>query len=38
MIKKSNSNYLLELVERMLVDKFSSYTRQELEAMLGLTE
>ncbi|MFM5981216.1 MAG: DUF2887 domain-containing protein [Sphaerospermopsis kisseleviana] len=31
-------NYLLELVERMLVYKFSSYSRQELEAMFGLTE
>ncbi|MBD2132647.1 MAG: DUF2887 domain-containing protein [Sphaerospermopsis kisseleviana] len=29
---------LLELVERMLVYKFSSYSRQELEAMFGLTE
>ncbi|WP_234300995.1 DUF2887 domain-containing protein [Sphaerospermopsis aphanizomenoides] len=31
-------NNLLELVERMLVYKFSSYSRQELEAMFGLTE
>ncbi|BDA66240.1 hypothetical protein CAL7716_004060 [Calothrix sp. PCC 7716] len=29
---------LLELVERMLVYKFSSSSRQELEAMFGLTE
>lgn len=29
---------LLELVERMLVYKFSSNSRQELEAMFGLTE
>ncbi|MEA5618906.1 Rpn family recombination-promoting nuclease/putative transposase [Cronbergia sp. UHCC 0137] len=34
----ANSRDLLELVERMLVYKFSSYSRQELEAMLGLTE
>ncbi|MBE9231325.1 Rpn family recombination-promoting nuclease/putative transposase [Cuspidothrix issatschenkoi LEGE 03284] len=33
-----NGRDLLELVERMLVYKFSSYTRQELEAMFGLTE
>ncbi|MFM6200062.1 MAG: DUF2887 domain-containing protein, partial [Dolichospermum sp.] len=33
-----NGRNLLELVERMLVYKFSSYTRQELEAMFGLTE
>ncbi|WP_353929561.1 Rpn family recombination-promoting nuclease/putative transposase [Okeanomitos corallinicola TIOX110] len=32
------SRYLLELVERMLIYKFSTYTRQELEAMFGLTE
>ncbi|TAE60641.1 MAG: Rpn family recombination-promoting nuclease/putative transposase [Nostocales cyanobacterium] len=32
------SRNLLELVERMLVYKFSSYNRQELEAMFGLTE
>ncbi|WP_231395508.1 hypothetical protein [Dolichospermum circinale] len=29
---------LLELVERMLIYKFSSYSRQELETMFGLTE
>jgi predicted transposase YdaD len=29
---------LLELVERMLIYKFSSNSRQELEAMFGLTE
>jgi predicted transposase/invertase (TIGR01784 family) len=34
----ANSNNLLELVERMLVYKFSTYSRQELEAMFGLTE
>ncbi|WP_234413244.1 Rpn family recombination-promoting nuclease/putative transposase [Anabaena sp. WA102] len=34
----ANSLYLLELVERMLIYKFSTYTRQELEAMFGLTE
>ncbi|WP_371416157.1 Rpn family recombination-promoting nuclease/putative transposase [Aphanizomenon sp. UHCC 0183] len=34
----ANSRYLLELVERMLIYKFSTYTRQELEAMFGLTE
>jgi predicted transposase/invertase (TIGR01784 family) len=34
----SKSRYLLELVERMLIYKFSTYTRQELEAMFGLTE
>ena len=28
----------IELIERMLVYKFSFYGRQELEAMLGLTE
>lgn len=33
-----NRHNLLELVERMLIYKFSSYTRQELEAMFGLTE
>jgi predicted transposase/invertase (TIGR01784 family) len=33
-----NGRDLLELVERMLVYKFSSYTRQELEAVFGLTE
>ena len=33
-----NSRYLLELVERMLIYKFSTYSRQELEAMFGLTE
>jgi predicted transposase/invertase (TIGR01784 family) len=32
------SRNLLELVERMLVYKFSTYSRQELEAMFGLTE
>ncbi|MBD2570389.1 DUF2887 domain-containing protein [Anabaena lutea] len=31
-------NDILELVERILVYKFSSYSRQELEAMFGLTE
>ncbi|MDM3847150.1 MAG: DUF2887 domain-containing protein [Aphanizomenon gracile PMC649.10] len=34
----SKSRNLLELVERMLVYKFSSYSRQELETMFGLTE
>jgi predicted transposase/invertase (TIGR01784 family) len=34
----ANSCNLLELVERMLIYKFSSYSRQELEAMFGLTE
>ncbi|NET01428.1 MAG: Rpn family recombination-promoting nuclease/putative transposase [Sphaerospermopsis sp. SIO1G1] len=34
----AKSRYLLELVERMLIYKFSTYTRQELEAMFGLTE
>jgi predicted transposase/invertase (TIGR01784 family) len=34
----ANRRHLLELVERMLVYKFSSYSRQELEAMFGLTE
>ncbi|AFZ25780.1 hypothetical protein Cylst_3655 [Cylindrospermum stagnale PCC 7417] len=34
----ANSRNVLELVERMLVYKFSSYSRQELEAMFGLTE
>ena len=34
----TNSRYLLELVERMLIYKFSTYSRQELEAMFGLTE
>ncbi|MEA5618599.1 Rpn family recombination-promoting nuclease/putative transposase [Cronbergia sp. UHCC 0137] len=33
-----NRRYLLELVERMLVYKFSSSSRQELEAMFGLTQ
>ncbi len=34
----ANSRYLLELVERMLIYKFSTYSRQELEVMFGLTE
>ena len=34
----TNRNQLLELVERMLIYKFSNQTRQELEAMFGLTE
>ena len=34
----AKSRNLLELVERMLVYKFSSYSRQELETMFGLTE
>jgi predicted transposase/invertase (TIGR01784 family) len=34
----ANRRNLLELVERMLIYKFSSYSRQELEAMFGLTE
>ncbi len=34
----TNRNRLLELVERMLIYKFSNQTRQELEAMFGLTE
>jgi predicted transposase YdaD len=33
-----NRRNLLELVERMLVYKFSSSSRQELEAMFGLSE
>jgi len=41
LVKKAdaeNSRDLLELVERMLIYKFSSYSRQELAAMFGLTE
>jgi predicted transposase/invertase (TIGR01784 family) len=41
LVKKAdaeNSRDLLELVERMLIYKFSSYSRQELETMFGLTE
>ncbi|NJM23766.1 MAG: Rpn family recombination-promoting nuclease/putative transposase [Richelia sp. RM2_1_2] len=34
----SNRRQLLELVERMLIYKFSNQSRQELEAMFGLTE
>jgi len=34
----TNRNQLLELVERMLIYKFSNQSRQELEAMFGLTE
>ncbi|MDJ0797218.1 MAG: DUF2887 domain-containing protein [Calothrix sp. MO_167.B12] len=34
----ANRPNLLELVERMLIYKFSDKTRQELEAMFGLTE
>jgi predicted transposase/invertase (TIGR01784 family) len=34
----ANRRNLLELVERILVYKFSSYSRQELEAMFGLSE
>ncbi|MDZ8261954.1 Rpn family recombination-promoting nuclease/putative transposase [Nostoc sp. ChiQUE01b] len=34
----SNRRNLLELVERMLVYKFADKTRQELEAMFGLTQ
>ncbi|AFY54801.1 hypothetical protein Riv7116_2283 [Rivularia sp. PCC 7116] len=34
----SNRRQLLELVERMLIYKFSNQTRQELAAMFGLTE
>ncbi|MBV6628049.1 MAG: Rpn family recombination-promoting nuclease/putative transposase [Rivularia sp. (in: Bacteria)] len=34
----NNRRQLLELVERMLVYKFSNKSRQELEAMFGLTE
>ena len=34
----ANRPNLLELVERMLIYKFSNKTRQELEAMFGLTE
>lgn len=34
----TNRNQLLELVERMLIYKFSNKSRQELEAMFGLTE
>ena len=34
----SNRRQLLELVERMLIYKFSNKSRQELEAMFGLTE
>jgi predicted transposase/invertase (TIGR01784 family) len=41
LVKKAdaeNSRDLLELIERMLIYKFSSYSRQELETMFGLTE
>ncbi|MBD2421483.1 DUF2887 domain-containing protein [Anabaena cylindrica FACHB-243] len=34
----ANGRYLLELVEIMLIYKFSTYSRQELETMFGLTE
>jgi predicted transposase YdaD len=34
----ANSRYLLELVERMLIYKFSTYSRQKLETMFGLTQ
>ncbi|MGB6297459.1 MAG: Rpn family recombination-promoting nuclease/putative transposase [Rivularia sp. (in: cyanobacteria)] len=34
----TNRRQLLELVERMLIYKFSNQSRQELEAMFGLTE
>ncbi|KYC41767.1 hypothetical protein WA1_17205 [Scytonema hofmannii PCC 7110] len=34
----ANRSQLLELVERMLIYKFSNQSRQELEAMFGLTE
>ncbi len=34
----SNRGQLLELVERMLIYKFSNQSRRELEAMFGLTE
>ena len=34
----TNRRQLLELVERMLIYKFSNQTRQELAAMFGLTE
>ena len=34
----TNRQRLLELVERMLIYKFSNQSRQELEAMFGLTE
>ncbi|MGF1675519.1 MAG: Rpn family recombination-promoting nuclease/putative transposase [Rivularia sp. (in: cyanobacteria)] len=34
----TNRQQLLELVERMLIYKFSNQSRQELEAMFGLTE
>ncbi|MDJ0675959.1 MAG: Rpn family recombination-promoting nuclease/putative transposase [Calothrix sp. MO_167.B42] len=34
----TNRRNLLELVERILIYKFSNKTRQELEAMFGLTE
>jgi predicted transposase/invertase (TIGR01784 family) len=34
----ANRRNLLELVEKLLVYKFSSYSRQELEAVFGLTE
>ena len=34
----NNRRQLLELVERMLIYKFSNKSRQELEAMFGLTE
>jgi predicted transposase/invertase (TIGR01784 family) len=37
-VDAGNRRNLLELVERMLVYKFSSYSRQELEAMFGLSE
>ncbi|BBD63039.1 hypothetical protein NIES2109_58890 (plasmid) [Nostoc sp. HK-01] len=35
---QSNQRNLLELIERMLVYKFADKTRQELEAMFGLTQ
>jgi predicted transposase YdaD len=34
----TNRRQLLELVERMLIYKFANQSRQELEAMFGLTE
>jgi hypothetical protein len=37
-ITRNNCRNLLELVERMLVYKSSTYSRQELKAMLGLTK
>jgi predicted transposase YdaD len=37
-VDATNRQRLLELVERMLIYKFSNQSRQELEAMFGLTQ